>query len=843
VKLPAEIDAHPLVRSLRDALRNHRDLVLQAPPGAGKSTVVPLALLEEKWLAGQRLLLLEPRRIAARAVARRMARTLGEEAGATVGYRMRQETRVSAATRIEVITEGVLTRMLQSDPELPGVGAVIFDEFHERSLNADLGLALCLDARRELAASFRIFAMSATLDGVKVARLLDNAGLVEAPGRAHPVEIVYTGRGAPLLPGGAEWPEQAVARQILQALAEPGGDILVFLPGGGEIRRVQRLLQERGVAPNVKLTALYGDLSSRDQDAALEPDPRGARKIVLATNIAETSLTIPGVTVVIDSGLVRRSRFDPVTGMSRLQVMRISRASAEQRAGRAGRIAPGKCYRLWSEGAHGTLASHTPPEIAEADLASLALELAAWGVVDVQRLAWLDAPPAAALAQARDLLKRLDALDEHDRITPIGRQMANFPLHPRLAHMLRVARNLGAVGLAAQFAALLSDRDPLRAGRDPDLRTRVEALGRNADIKGMDPGAVQRIRQTADQLARLAAAGQGHVAKTDDGNGCSPGLLLASAFPDRIGQRRDGAAGRYLLSNGRGAAFADKSSLGQSEFIVAVELDDANREARIDLAVPLTREELEQTMAEHIRTSESVGWDARAGAVLARRVSRLDALVLEDKPLTEVPASLTAEAMYAGVQQLGLASLPWDPATRNLQARLEFVRALARTDAGDWPASDDDALLASAAEWLTPWLAGMTRREHLAKLPLRDALLSRLTRAQRRELEALAPPEWIAPTGSRITIDYLDDSAPCLSVRLQEVFGLADTPRIGGGTTPITLKLLSPARRPVQVTRDLAGFWGGSYAQVRKDMRGRYPKHYWPENPLEAEPQRGLKRR
>ncbi|HEX9140458.1 MAG TPA: ATP-dependent helicase HrpB [Steroidobacteraceae bacterium] len=843
MKLPAEIDAHPLVRSLRGALHNHRDLVLQAPPGAGKSTVVPLALLGEEWLAGRRLLLLEPRRIAARAVARRMARTLGEEAGATVGYRMRQETRVSAATRIEVITEGVLTRMLQSDPELPGVGAVIFDEFHERSLNADLGLALCLDARRELAASFRILVMSATLDGVKVVGLLENARLIEVPGRAHPVEIVYAGRGAPLLPGGAEWPEQAVARQILKVLDEPGGDILVFLPGGGEIRRVQRFLQERGVPPDVKLAALYGDLSSRDQDAALEPDPRGARKIVLATNIAETSLTIPAVTVVIDSGLVRRLRFDPVTGMSRLQVMRVSRASAEQRAGRAGRIAPGKCYRLWSEGAHNSLAAHTPPEIAEADLASLALELAAWGVDDVQRLAWLDAPPTAALAQARDLLMRLDALDERDRITPIGREMASFPVHPRLAHMLRVAPGLGAIRLAAQLAALLSDRDPLRAGRDPDLRTRVDALERNADIKGMDPGAVQRIRQSADQLARLAAAGQDHDSKADDVKGCSPGQLLACAFPDRIGQRRDGAAGRYLLTNGRGAAFADKSALGQPEFIVAVELDDADREARIDLAASLTRAELEQMMAAHIRTSESVSWDARAGAVLARRVARLDALVLEDKPLTDVPAELTAGAMFAGVQQLGLASLPWDPATRNLQARLEFVRSLTRTDLGDWPASDDDSLQASAAEWLTPWLAGMTRREHMAKLSLTEALLARLTRVQRRQLEALAPPEWVAPTGSFIAIDYLDDSAPCLSVRLQEVFGLADTPRIGGGTMPVTLKLLSPARRPVQVTRDLAGFWGGSYAQVRKDMRGRYPKHYWPENPLQAKPQRGVKRR
>ena len=841
----------PLIGALRAALAGHRDAVLRAPPGAGKSTLVPLALLDEPWLRGRRILLLEPRRVAARAVARRMAWLRGEQVGETVGYRMRLDTRVSRATRIEVITEGVLTRMLQGDPELTGVGCVIFDEFHERSLQADLGIALCLDARNALDADFRVLAMSATLDGARVAQLLDGAPVVDVPGREFPVEILYRGRGAPLLPGGPESPEQLVSRTVRQVLEETTGDLLVFLPGAGEIRRVQAQLSALAGA-RLQLLALYGELGAEEQDKALNESPRGVRRVVLATNIAETSVTIPGVTAVVDSGLARRSRFDPVTGMSRLEVTRISRAAADQRAGRAGRTAPGRCYRLWSEGAHASLAAYTPAEITEADLAPLALELALWGSIDAARLAWLDAPPAPMLAQARELLQRLGALDVRGVITPPGREMAALPLHPRLAHMLVAARARGAGALAAELAALISERDLLRrdgAQRDPDVRTRLEILHRESGAAAADPGALQRIRRNASQFAQLASArvdaaragaARPEAARLSQG---SPGMLLALAFPDRIARRRGDAPGRFLLANGRGAAFPQPTGLGAQDFLVAVELDDRDREARIDLAAPLELSELEQLYGDQIVTSEQVEWDARAAAVVAQRMRRYGALLLDTRPLPEVPAELADAAMLVGVRQLGIASLPWDEETRNLQARLEFVRRLEGAPHGPWPTSDDAALLDTIDAWLPPWIGGMTRRDHLQRLALGEALLARLSGAQRRALPELAPRELSVPSGSRIRVDYAEEGGPSLSVRLQEVFGLAATPRIGAGAVPVTLKLLSPARRPVQVTRDLAGFWKSSYHEVRKEMRGRYPRHSWPEDPLSAPPSRGAKRR
>jgi len=831
----------PLVTALRGALSVHRDAVLQAPPGAGKSTLVPLALLAEPWLGQRRILLLEPRRVAARAVARRMAWLRGEPVGATVGYRMRLDTRVSRDTRIEVITEGVLARMLQSDPELSGVGCVIFDEFHERSLQADLGLALCLDARSALDADFRILAMSATLDGARVAALLDHAPVVDVPGRLFPVATVYVGRGAPLLPGGTESPERLVGQTVRRALAESGGDLLVFLPGAGEIARVQQQLADLA-GPRLQLLPLYGDLSSQDQDAALNESPPGVRRVVLATNIAETSVTIPGVTVVIDAGLARRSRFDPSTGMSRLEVVRISRAAADQRAGRAGRTAPGRCYRLWSEGAQAALAAHTPPEITEADLAPLALDLAQWGAADAGRLAWLDAPPAPMLAQARELLQRLSALDAAGTISAHGREMAALPLHPRLAHMLLAARERGAVPLAAELAALLSERDLLRRGgaaRDPDVRTRLEMLRREQGAQPAERGALQRAQRTAAQFQQLALAG----APRRPALPSSPGMLLATAFPDRVGRRRAEGNGRFLLANGRGAAFPAVTSLGAQEYLVAVELDDREREARIDLGASLEAAELEELFGAQIVAEEQVEWDPRSSAVLARRTRRFGALLLEDRPLPAIPPDRAADAMLAGVRQLGIAALPWDPETRNLQARIEFVCRLASAPLGPWPASDDASLLADLDQWLPGWLEGMSRREHLARLPLGEALLARLSGAQRRALDELAPRELAVPSGSRIRVDYVDESAPCIAVRLQEVFGLAATPRIGGGSVPVTLKLLSPAQRPVQITRDLAGFWKSSYLEVRKEMRGRYPRHHWPENPLEAAPSRGARRR
>ena len=839
---------HPLVRALEAALARHRDAVLQAPPGAGKSTIVPLALLQAPWARGRRILLLEPRRLAARAVAARMAATLNERVGATVGYRMRLDTRVSAATRLEVVTEGVLTRMLQDDPALEGVAAVIFDEYHERSLTADLGLALCLDARRQLGADFRVLVMSATLDGARVASLLGDAPVVSVPGRAFPVELHYLGRGLPLLPGAIDSPERAVVSAVRRALAENAGDLLVFLPGAGEIRRVQGMLQDGGLPRELRIVPLYGELSGAEQDAALEPAPSGSRRVVLATNIAETSLTIPGITVVVDSGLVRRSRFDPVTGMSRLETLQVSRASADQRAGRAGRTAPGVCYRLWSEGAHPSLAAYTPPEILEADLAPLALDLASWGTRDAADLAWLNAPPAAMLAQARELLQRLDALDAAGRLTPTGRAMAALPVHPRLAHMLVAARALEAVPLAADLAALLGERDLLRRGggeRDADVLTRLALLRRASSATPVDRAALQRVRDSAARLRRLAGGGApgGVGAGSAAADDALAGPLLALAWPDRVGQRRPGGEGRYLLANGRGAAFRDPGSVARSEYIVAVDVDDSAREARIDLAAALPRADLERALGAQIRVREECAWDARAGAVAARRVREFGALVLEEQPLRDVAGERVVAAMLEGVRQLGLEALPWDAEARALLARQRFVGALGRRDAADWPASDAATLLATLGDWLAPWLDRITRADQLARMPLREALAARLTHAQQRLLDELAPTHCTVPTGSRIRIDYEDAGGPSASVRLQEVFGLAATPRIGGGAVPLVFKLLSPAMRPVQVTRDLASFWQNAYAEVRKDLRGRYPRHHWPEDPLTAAPVRGARRR
>jgi ATP-dependent helicase HrpB len=842
---------HPLAAALRAAFGRHRDAVLQAPTGAGKSTLVPLALLQEEFVDGRKILMLEPRRLAARAVAARMAWLLGERVGDTVGYRMRLDTQVSRATRIEVVTEGVLTRLLQDDPALEQVACLIFDEYHERSLAADLGLALALDARRELGAAFRVLIMSATLEGERVASLLGDAEVVSVPGRAFPVELRYLGRALPLLPGAQESLERALASAVRRALSESAGDVLVFLPGGGEIRRLEALLLEAGLPPQTKVLPLYGDLSAAAQDAALAPAADGSRKLVLATNIAETSLTIPGVTAVVDSGLVRRSRFDPATGMSRLEVSRISRAASEQRAGRAGRVAPGICYRMWSEGAQASLVPSTTPEILEADLAPLALELARWGAHDAMRLQWLDAPPAAALQQARELLLRLDALNAQGRMTTLGRDMARLPLHPRLAHMLLAARSLGAVELASQLAALLSERDVLRrrgsgrAQRDPDIRSRLELLHAPFSGEGADRQLLERVQRGA----RLLAAATRALPGAEPG-GRAPvptleltGALLALAFPDRIGQRREGGEGRYLLANGRGAAFVGQVSLAREEFIVAVELDDREREARIDLAAPLPRAWLERLFQARIVSEALFGWQPRDGAVLASFVRRLDALLLEDSQRPAADDQRAVAAMLEGVRQLGLDALPWDAESRALQARLEFVRTLQRRELTDWPASDDAALTASLEQWLAPWLPGITRREHLARLPLAEALRARLGASQLRALETLAPRELVVPSGSHIRIDYVDANAPCIAVRLQEVFGLMETPRIGGGAVPLTFKLLSPAQRPLQITSDLSGFWRSSYKEVRKDMRGRYPKHHWPEDPAQALPSRGLKRR
>jgi len=838
VREVSSLPVEAVLPRLRAALRDAPNAVLVAPPGAGKSTVVPLALLDEPWARGQKILLLEPRRLAARAVAERMAATLGERLGETVGYRMRLDTRVGPRTRLEVLTEGILTRMLQQDAALEGVAAVLFDEFHERSLNADLGLALCREAQQSLGLPLRLLVMSATIDGAAVAARLGAAPVIEAQGRMFPVEVRHLGKGLPGLPEQRTLAPRAIdalAAQVRRVLDETDGDALMFLPGSSEIHRLRAQLEQAG-SSGLDLHALHGEMPLDAQHRVLAPAAPGRRKLILATNIAETSLTIEGVRVVIDTGLARRSLFDPGTGMERLVTVRISQASAAQRAGRAGRTAPGSAWRLWGEGAEASLAAHTPPEILTSDLAPLALELAQWGARDANALQWMDAPPAASLAQARELLRRLQAVDASLAITATGRAMLATGLHPRLAHMLVRARGTPLAGLAATLAALLSERDLLRAARDPDLRTRLEGL--RGAARGIDPAALARVRELARRLGAT-----GHAAM-DDGDA---GAVLAWAYPDRVAQLRAGSGGaagqRYLLANGRGALLEGVSTLTGSPCLVALDLDDAEgAEARIRVAAPITRAQIEQSLASAITEGLETDTDPRSGALRARQVRRLDALVLEERR-AELDPQASADALLEQVRRGGLDLLPWGEGGGNLRARLRFVNQHREGARVDLPAFDEATLLAELPQWLAPYLHGMKRLEQLRPEQLREALLSRLTHAQRRQFEEFAPTHVTVPTGSRIAVDYDDDNAPAIEVRMQEVFGLADTPRIGGGRVPVTLKLLSPARRPMQITRDLAGFWKGSYAEVRKDMRGRYPRHYWPENPLQAEPMRGLRPR
>jgi len=826
------------LQPLADALAHARAAVLQAPPGAGKTTLVPLTLLGAPWLAGRRILMLEPRRLATRAAARRMADMLGETVGQTVGYRTRLDTRVSGGTRIEVLTEGILIRLLQDDPALDGVGFVVFDEFHERSLDADLGLALTLEARRALREDLRLLVMSATLDGEPVARLIGDAPVVTSAGRSFAVEVRHLERPP------ADRIASAVVSVIRRALAETEGSLLVFLPAGAEIRRAARLLAEVELDPDIIVAPLYGDLPQDAQDEAIRPAPEGRRKIVLATPIAETSLTIEGIRIVIDSGLMRVPRFEPRSGMTRLETVRVSQASAEQRRGRAGRLAPGVCYRLWPEAEQAQLRRFIAPEILEADLAPLALELARWGSADPAALAWLDAPPAAAYAQARELLRSLAALDEGGRITAHGRDMAMLGLHPRLAHMLLEARRMGRGRLAAATAALLGERDILKAGpgqRDADLRWRVELLHGDARSPGLPRGVT--LERGALARARQAARQSEQRLRLRDGDALDPrdsGRVLALAYPDRVAQRRSGSHGQFLLSNGRGAELPAADPLAAEDFLAVAELDGEKRVARIFLAAPLSRAEIEEDFAGAIATVESVAWDARAEAVLARRQQLLGALVLKDEPLAEPPAERVAAAMLDGIRALGLAALPWTRDAESLRRRVLFLRRL--DPAAEWPDLADAALLADLEEWLAPYLAGVTRRSQLERLDLAALLRQRLAWEQQQALDRLAPTHVRVPSGSRLPIDYGAGDVPVLAVRLQEMFGARETPSVAGGRVPLLLHLLSPAGRPLQVTRDLAGFWAGSYPVVRSEMRGRYPKHAWPDDPLAAAPTARAKR-
>ncbi|MBN9490548.1 MAG: ATP-dependent helicase HrpB [Alphaproteobacteria bacterium] len=796
--------------------------VLVAPPGAGKTTRVPLALLDAPWLGDhKKIVMQEPRRLAARAAARRMAATLGEQVGETVGYRVRLDTKVGPKTRIEVVTDGLFLRMLQDDPALEGVGCVIFDELHERGLETDLSFALVRESQTALREDLRVIAMSATLDPGPVSERLGGAPLVESAGRMFPVETRYLDREA------AGRIEDTAANAVRRALSEEGGSALVFLPGVGEIRRVQERLS--GLGANIDVAPLYGDLSPAEQDRAIAPSPAGRRKVVLATSIAETSLTIEGVRIVIDGGQMRVPRFSPRSGMTRLETVRVSQASADQRRGRAGRLEPGVCYRLWTEEAQRGLLPFTPPEILDADLAPLALELAAWGVSDAAALPWLTSPPAASLATARALLLDLGALDAAGAITPHGRAMVRLGQHPRLAHLVLKGRDLKQGRVAALLVAILSERDFLRlppGQRDVDLRHRVDIA-----LSGKRDGALRLIQESARRLTQREARDE-----TPDVS--MTGALLALAYPDRVGRRRPGTAGRYLLSGGRGAVLPEGDPMATEEFLVVADLDGSAQDSRIYLAAPITAPEIEELFAERIVDEQLVQWNAREGAVLAQQRRRLGALLLEDKPLAKPDPDKVKAAMLEGVRQLGIAVLPWSDDLAKWRQRIAFLRAL---DPAGWPDLSDAALLASLDEWLAPFLDGVSRRSHLDRIDLGAALKALVPWERQRQLDSLAPTHVEVPSGSRVPIDYANPAEPTLSVRLQEMFGLTDTPRVGGmgvggRGVPLTIHLLSPARRPVQVTRDLASFWANGYKAVKAELKGRYPRHYWPDDPLVAEP-------
>ncbi len=811
-----EFPIDPLLPEIKAALARERNLVLQAPPGAGKTTRVPQALLEADWLSGRKIVVLEPRRLAARMAARFMAASRGEGVGETVGYRVRLDRRVGPRTRIELVTDGLFLRRLQRDPALDGVGAVLFDEFHERSLEVDLALALCLEAQQAFRPDLRLIAMSATLDGTPLAKLMGDAPLLTSAGREFPVETRWLGR-----PPRGTAIETAAAAAVRRAVREQPGDMLVFLPGAGEIRRTAERLREPALA-GARVAPLYGDLDSKAQDDAIRPSAAGERKIVLATSIAETSITIAGVTTVIDCGLARIPRFEPASGMTRLDTVRVSQASAEQRRGRAGRTAPGVCYRLWDEAEHRGLPPFAAPEMLEADLAPLALELALWGAKDASQLAWLDPPPAAALGQARELLRRLGALDDAGSVTAHGRAMAGFGAHPRLAHMMLAGRALGDGALAADLAALIEERDVLRGAdaRSIDLRPRLAALR---------AGGAERPRRIADIWRRQLGCSAGARAATD-----RAGRLAALAYPDRVAQRRGDAEGAFRMANGRGAFCAADDALAAASFLAVADLDGDKQDARIFRAAPLGRADIEELFNERIVEEDWIGWDARDEAVKALRRRRLDGLVLAENPMTRPDPDLLRRAVIDGIRSLGLAVLPWDRETDNLRARVALLRRL--DSAGHWPDMSDAALVESLESWLGPHLDGVTRRTQFAAIPLAHALASRLDRGQARRLEREAPVDIAVPSGRRACIDYAAGDVPVLALRIQEMFGATATPAIAGGRVPLLLHLLSPAQRPIQVTRDLAGFWRRGYAEARAQLRGQYPRHYWPEDPLSAQP-------
>jgi ATP-dependent helicase HrpB len=797
--------------------------VLVAPPGAGKTTRVPLALLNAPWGQGGRILVLEPRRLAARAAAEYMAAALGEDVGGTVGLRVRFGSKISRATRIEIVTEGVFTRLILDDPALDGVAAVLFDEFHERSLDADLGLALARDAQQGLREDLRLLVMSATLDGARVARLLGDAPVIASEGRAFPVETRYLGRDprAPI--------EVQVADAVTRALRGEPGSVLAFLPGAAEIRRTEILLRERISDPGLDIVPLYGALDRGVQDAAIAPAPAGRRKVVLATAIAETSITIAGVRIVVDSGLARVPRYEPDVGLTRLETVRVSRAAADQRRGRAGRTEPGLCLRLWDEAQTSALEPYARPEILAADLSGFVLDLAQWGVADPASLAFLDPPPKPALNEARTLLRDLGALDTDGRITDAGRALRRLPLAPRLARMVTAAAAEGQGVMAAEIALIVTERG--LGGDDVDLEHRLAMFRRDRSPRA---AAARRMaeRWTTSPLSGAACAPATEAAGTS-------GALIALAYPDRIARNR-GGDGSFLLANGRGAAVDAASSLAREPFLAVAELSGTATRGRILLAARMTLAEIESRFAGQIEARDAIIFDPASSSLRGRRMRRLGAVTLAEDTFRVSPSEETAQLFARGIARLGLDRLPWTATLRQWRDRVVFLR---RTEGEAWPDLSDAALAATADEWLAPALADKIALAQLSADAFSAALRVRLDWALQRRMEAEAPTHFDAPSGSRVPIDYSDLGAPKLSIRVQELFGLATHPVVGGGRVPLLIELLSPAHRPVQVTRDLPGFWRGSYAAVRTEMRGRYPRHPWPEDPLAAPATRRAKPR
>lgn len=813
------------LQNLKEALLHKRIVILQAPPGAGKSTVLPLALLEEPWLQGQKMVMLEPRRLATRSVARRMAALREEPPGETVGYRMRFEQVASAKTRIEVITEGILTRMIQTDNALEGIGMIIFDEFHERSLHADLSFALSLQLQQILRDDLRILIMSATLDGEKLKTMLPDAAVITSAGRQHPVSIHYQEDADDLL-------ANTVSRAIKRALREQTGDVLAFLPGTADIRRTQERLAE----VSAEVYPLYGELPFQKQQEAIMPHPGGARKVVLATAIAETSLTIEGITTVVDSGYARVPRFDPRSGLTRLETIRVTRDAADQRAGRAGRLGPGVCYRLWSEKIHHHLAPHRTPEIEEADLAPLLLELAAWGIKDMHALTWLTLPPPGAISQASTLLTQLEAIQEGG-ITPRGRKMVALPTHPRLAHMLIVAsENKTMLSLATDLAALLEERDPLPKEAGADLSLRVEALRRWRS--GVRVQADVRILERVERLAVYWRKLWGIRVSNDVVADEESGFLLAAAYPERVARQVKAHDERYKLVNARNARLPVNDPLTRCHWLAIAYLDAGQGEGKIFLAAPLHDQDLI-----HLAHDERVvRWDYDRGRVVALEEKKVGNLVLSSKNLPTIPDEERLAVIFAFIRAEGLKVMGWDKAQATWQARVMSLRHWRPEES--WPAVDDVALLATIETWLAPFLTNIVTLSDLQRLDLSAMITTVLSWEQQNRLETLAPIKLQVPSGSWISLQYFPDGRPpVMEVRLQEVFGMEDTPQINQGQTRIMMHLLSPGYRPVQVTQDLKSFWTTTYHEVRKELRARYPKHSWPEDPWQAEPVRGVKRK